>query len=412
MIYQRTILDSVIASTKEYPVTLITGARQVGKSTLVSCFETKGFKYVTFDDTDLLKTAKSNPKKFIDELGFPVIIDEVQRAKEILIEIENKVNRVRKEKGSSFANGMYILTGSQKFHLMKGVSESLSGRVGIIEMEPLSQAEIRGWEEDEFEINNERLFEKANSRLLSGDDFYESILRGFYPARWENPGQPIKNFYSNYVKTYVERDVLEIVNIQNVTKFENFLRVIASSTGEEYNANSISKIVGIDNKTSDSWMGILVASNLITILNPYYEDSMTKRIVKSKKIYMNDTGLACFLMGIDTPKALQMSSFKGRIVETYIFNEIRKSFINHVDDVQIFYYRDNNQNEIDFVLLKDGNLHLIEAKSGKNFGLNHIKGFKQMMGSKYNIAGQCIICTAEEPYRIASQTYAYPIRCI
>ncbi len=412
MHYKRTILNSVIESIDEYPVTLITGARQVGKSTLVSYFEDKGYKYVTFDDTEILFNAKNNPKKFIEELGYPVILDEIQRAKELFIEIESMVNKVRREKGTEKANGMYILTGSQKFHLMKGVSESLSGRVGIIDMEPLSQAEIRSWNEEQFEVDIDKLIEKSSSRELKEEELYESIVRGFYPGRWEIPNKPIKNFYSNYLKTYIEKDVNDLINIKDIKKFENFIKVIASLTGEEYNANNIAKVVGIDNKTVDSWIGILIVSNLVTLLEPYYEDSINKRIVKSKKIFMNDTGLACFLIGIDTSNTLKKSAFKGRIVETYIFNEIKKTYRNNNEDLNIFYYRDNNQNEIDFVILKDGNLNLIEAKSGKQYGINDIKGFKQLENTKYNITGKCIICTNDEVYRIASQVYAFPIKCI
>lgn len=412
MIYARTILKSIITSTEEYPVTLITGARQVGKSTVVSYFETKGYKYISFDDTELLKKAKENPKKFIEEQGFPIIIDEIQRAKELFIEIENVVNKTRREKGTLAANGMYILTGSQKFHLMKGVSESLSGRVGIIEMEPLSQAEIRNWTEQPFIVDLEQLSNKVDDRYLSDDDLYLSIVRGFYPARWEIEGKPINNYYSNYLRTFIERDVRELINIKDLNKLENFIKVLASTTGEELNINNISKIVGIDNKTVESWLSILIVSNIITMLEPYYEDSINKRIVKAKKIYFNDTGFACYLIGIDSPKALKLSSFKGRIFETYIHNEIRKSFKNNMVDVQMFYYRDNNQNEIDFILLKDGNIYLIEAKAGKQYGIEDVKAFKQLENTKYNIAGKCILCCANEMYKISSQIYAFPIRCI
>ncbi len=411
MRYKRTILKSIITSLDEYPITLVTGARQVGKSTLVSYFETKGYKYITLDDTDLLKEAKSNPKLFIEKYSFPLIIDEIQKAKELFPEIEFVVNKVRKEEGSLKANGMYILTGSQKFHLMHGVTESLSGRVGIIEMEPLSQSEIRGWDESPFEIN-EDLFAKCENRTLSDDDLYLSLVRGYYPARWEIEGKPINNYYSNYLKTYIERDVSELISIRDLNKFENFVKVIASLTGEEYNPNSISKIIGIDNKTVDSWLNILVISNIVTLLNPYYEDSINKRIVRKKKIYFNDTGLACFLIGIDSVKTLKLSSFKGRIIETYIHNEIRKSYINNSINAQIFFYRDNNQNEIDFIILKDGNISLIEAKSGKDYGKNDVKAFKQLLNSKYNIAGQCIISCDNDIRRINSQVYAFPIKCI
>ncbi len=412
MLYKRTILDEIINSVDEYPVTLITGARQVGKSTLVSYFENKGYKYITFDDTELLAKAKENPKKFINDLGYHVIIDEIQRVKELFIEIENVVNDFKRNNGTLATNGMYILTGSQKFHLMKGVSESMSGRVGIIEMEPLSQSEIREWNEEPFVIDNELLMQKTNDRYLTQDDLYLSIVRGFYPARWEIEGKPIKNYYSNYLKTFIERDVSELISIKDLRKFENFIKVVASLTGEEYNASNISKIVGIDNKTVDAWLSILIVSNLVTLLEPYYEDSINKRIVKKNKIYFNDTGLACYLIGIDSPNTLKLSDFKGRLVETYIHNEICKSYKNNNVEVQMFYYRDNNQNEIDFIILRDGNLYFIEAKSGKQYGINDIKGFKQLLNTKYNIAGQCIICCADEMYRISSQVYAFPIKCI
>ena len=411
MIYKRTILNSIITSVSEYPVTLITGARQVGKTVLASYFE-KTHKYITFDDTNLLNEAKKNPKAFIEKYKYPLIIDEVQRVKELFIEIEHIVNKVRKEKGTEEANGMYILTGSQKFHLMHGVSESLSGRVGIIEIEPLSQAEIKGWKEEIFSINMDKMMDKGNNRELTDTDLYLSIVRGFYPARWEFFEKPINRYYSNYLKTFIEKDVSELINIKDIPKFENFLKVVASLTGEELNINNVSKIVGIDNKTSESWLNVLVISNLITLLEPYYEDSINKRVVKRKKLYFNDTGLACFLIGIDLPKTLQLSSFKGRLVETYIHNEIVKSFKNNGVDIQMYYYRDNNQNEVDFIILRDGNLYLIEAKAGKKYSSDDIEGFKQLLKTKYSIAGQCIICTTENIYRLNSQAYAFPIRCI
>lgn len=166
---------------------------------------------------------------------------------------------------------------------MKGASESLSGRVGIIEMEPLSQAEIKGWNEEPFTYNLDNIIKKTNERNLTTVDLYESIVRGFYPARWEIENRPIKNYYSNYLKTFIEKDVRELINIKDLQKFENFIKLIASLTGEEYNLNNISKTIGIDSKTVSSWLSILKASNLINILEPYYEDSINKRIVKSKK---------------------------------------------------------------------------------------------------------------------------------
>ena len=170
-----------------------------------------------------MKEAKENPKLFLKTHPAPVIFDEIQRVPELFLEIEASVNKIRREQGSIAANGMYLLTGSQKYRLMKGVSESLSGRVGIIELPPLSQAEIRNYSSHVFEVEAEILSKLSEERSLSEEELYDSILRGFYPARWEIEGMPIKNFYSNYVKTYVERDVSQLINLRDQMKFENFI---------------------------------------------------------------------------------------------------------------------------------------------------------------------------------------------
>lgn len=413
MLINRSILPAVIQNIQEYPITLITGARQVGKTTLVSYFEERyGYKYLSFDNSDLLREALDNPRKFLEKWGYPIIIDEVQKAQSLFVEIERIVNEVRRKNGSQKANGMYILTGSQKFNLMKEVSESMSGRVGIIEMQPLSQCEIRGWNEIPFVVDNQELMNKSDSRQLSDEELYASIVRGFYPARWEIEGKPIKNYYSNYVKTYIERDVSQLIAIQDKSKFENLLKVLASLTGEELIVDNVAKTVGIDNKTVNSWISIAITGDIIRLLHPYYEDSINKRIVKRKKVYFNDTGLACYLLGIDSPKALKLSTFKGRLVETYIHNEIVKSYANQNIEANMFFYRDNNQNEIDLIILNDGKLNLVECKSGKNFTRNHIKGFDKLDDTKYEIAGKCIICTTDDAYRINSNIYAFPVRSL
>lgn len=409
----RNIFPIIEQSVSEYSVTLITGARQVGKTTLALRFRDRGFAYLTFDDTDLLAEAKGNPKKFIEEHPAPIILDEIQKAKELFPEIENAVNKTKREKGSQASNGMYILTGSQKFQLMSGISESMSGRVGIIEMPPLTQAEIRGDEQVRFSVDNAVLMRRAEERVLSDDELYESIVRGFYPARWEVPGKPIRNFYSNYMKTYLERDVSQLINLRDQVKFENLMRVLASLTGEEFIPDNIAKTIGIDKNTVVAWTNIMIAGDIVSLLPPYYEESINKRIVKRKKLYFCDTGLACYLLGIDTPKAMKLSSFRGRMVETYIHNEIRKSILNSGDEAKnMFYYRDSNQNEIDLILLRDGRIERIECKSGKKFDSKAIKGFSQIEGTKYEFGGSCILCLCEEPYRIAPNVFAFPIRVI
>ncbi|MDD6916826.1 MAG: AAA family ATPase [bacterium] len=414
MIFRRHIFSAVSRSINEYPITLITGARQVGKTTLVTIIEReRGYKYVSFDDTELLASAKANPKKFIKEHPAPIIFDEVQKAKELFPEIEAIVNEVRRERGSQSANGMYILTGSQKFNLMKEVSESMSGRVSIIEMPPLSQAEIRNWPEPVFSVDNNNMLSDSEKRSLSDEDLYLSIVRGFYPARWEIEGKPIENYFSNYMKTYLDRDVSQLIALKDKVKFENLLRVLASLTGQEFIPDNIAKTIGVDKNTVNAWTNIAIAGDIVTLLSPYYETSINKRIIKRHKIYFNDTGFACYLLGIDSPKALRRSSFKGSLVETYIHNEIRKSYLNNgLEDKNMFFYRDNNQNEIDLILLRNGKLDFVECKSGKKFTRENIKAFSQLKNTSFEIGGQCIVCTAEEAYRISSNVYAYPVRCL
>lgn len=410
---ERNIFPIIEQSVGEYSITLITGARQVGKTTLALRFKEKGFAYLTFDDTDLLANAKKNPKKFIEEHPAPIVFDEIQKAKELFPEIENAVNKRKREMGSQASNGMYILTGSQKFQLMSDVSESMSGRVGIIEMPPLTQAEIRGYDQPRFSVDNETLMRRSEERHLSDNELYESIVRGFYPARWEVPGKPIRNFFSNYMKTYLERDISQLIHLRDQIKFENLMRVLASLSGEEFIPDNIAKTVGVDKNTVVAWTNIMVTGDIVSLLPPYYEESINKRIVKRNKLYFCDTGLACYLLGIDTAKALRLSSFRGRLVETYIHNEIRKSLLNCGDEAKnMFYYRDSNQNEIDLVLVNDGSIERIECKSGKKFDSKAIKGFSQLEGTNYEFGGSCVLCLCEEPYRIAPNTYAFPIRVI
>lgn len=412
MIYDRNVLNFIIQSTEEYPITLVTGARQTGKTTLVSFFEkNRGYTYISFDDSKLLEKAVNNPQEFLEEYKPPLIIDEIQKAGFLFEAIEKKVNDVRRLEGSIKANGMYILTGSQKLKLMKGVSESMSGRVGIIELMPLSQSELNFYSSSPFVVDNESLFKKEECSELE-HDLYETIVRGFYPARWEFPNKPIRGFYSNYVKTYLERDVSEIINVKDKVKFENFLKLIASYTGQELVVENICKSIKIDNKTVISWLNILVASDIISLVQPYHENSITKRIVKRSKLYFNDTGLVCYLLGIDTVNSLIRSSFKGPVLETYVFDEIKKSYVNANKEINIYFYRDTNQNEIDFVIINDGKLYMVEAKSGSKYTQQDIKGFKQLDNTRYEISGKCILCCTDKSYRIMSGIYAFPLKVI
>ena len=407
---KRTIKDVVHNSINSYPITLITGARQIGKSTL--CYELAkqyNYNYVSLDDIDNRSEALTDPKFFLSKHKAPLIIDEVQYAPILFNCLESIVNKKRLETGE--ANGMYILTGSQKFKLMQNVTESMAGRVGVINMSTLSYNETIGRNEIPFSVDLDKLFDRVEPKITI-DRLFELITKGFYPELYRNNNLNVNTFYSNYVATYVDRDVSELVNVKNKLLFHKLMQLLASLTGEELVYDNLAKLVGVDKKTIVNWISILEASNIIYLLQPYYELSLTKRVVKRPKIYFKDTGLACYLAKLGDPKSLAVSHFAGHFVETYVINEIIKSYENTESYAEFYYYRDNDQNEVDLIIQSNGELTLIEIKSGMNFNNSSIKGFKALEGSKYKINKSCIICLSTDIYKINDNVYALPISVI
>lgn len=403
----RTILKQVELSLKTKPVTLITGARQVGKSTLVQGFMEKGFSYVSLDNIRERETARKDPEMFLSLHPWPLIIDEVQKAPELFDALEAIVNAEKMKNPDNY--GMYILTGSQMYRLMNHVSESMAGRVSIIHMAPLSRNEILGREEPVFSFDPKIANCRAKANPLSAKQLFENIVTGFYPELYRNPLLKREKFYSDYVSTYIERDVSDMVHIKDKFAFLNFMELLASITGEELVYDKLSKVVGVDMKTIKSWISILLAGDIIYLLPPYNELSIAKRIVKRPKIYFSDTGLAAYLAKMNSPEALSSSMLSGRFVETYIVNEIRKSYLNNGLEPNFYYYRDNNQNEIDLVIVENGIVHRVECKSGVRFSSSDIKGFKQLDGSSYKLGEGAIVCNTDVVYPVEKGVFALPI---
>ena len=240
------------------------------------------------------------------------------------------------------------------------------------------------------------------------------IVRGMYPELYdkEKTGIESEKFYSDYVDTYLERDVSQIIQLRDKLKFQNFLEVLASLTGEELVYDTLAKAVGVKVDTIQSWLSVLVAGGIVYLLEPYHEYSIAKRIMKRPKIYFSDTGLACYLSRLNNVDVLQRSIFLGRFVETYIVNEIRKSYTNNGKEANMYYYRDSNQNEIDLVLLQDGELHLVECKAGISYTNRDVKAFSQLKKSSYPIGTSAIICNTPSVYPIGEDVYALPITSI
>ena len=408
----RTIKESVIKAMKNKPVVLITGARQVGKSTL--CGEIKkefGYEYVSLDNLRERETAIKDPELFLSLHRSPLIIDEVQYTPKLLDVIESIVNKVKFEGGDN--KGMYILIGSQIYSLMENVSESLAGRVSIVEMSPLSLREIKGLGETPFVIDPSINQERSAENKITINELYEQIVKGFYPELYDNPNLETETFYSDYVRTYIERDVSQIINLNDKLKFQKFMEVLASLTGEEFVGNNLAKSIGVSLPTIESWLSVLVAGNIVYLLEPYNENSTLKRAVKRPKLYFLDTGLASYLARLNNQDVLKNSIFSGRFVETYIVNEIIKSYKNNNKKANFYYYRDADQKEIDLIMLEGGTLHFIECKSGVSYSKKDVSAFTTLRkNTKYRVGTSGIICSTDAIYSIDEEIYAIPIGAI
>ncbi|WP_052663589.1 ATP-binding protein [[Mycoplasma] testudinis] len=263
-----------------------------------------------------------------------------------------------------------------------------------------------------FEIIPEKLLSWNNSSFTK-DLLFKLIVRGSYPELYRNPKLNSSNFYDSYLKTYLDKDVGEIVSVHNKTLFRKFIELLASYTGCEIIYSNIANKLRIDIKTVASWIGVLETSNLVYFLEPYIESSLSKRVIKRSKIYFNDTGLVCFLLKQNDPLTLSKGVTSGHLVETYVINEIIKSYANSdVLSPGFYYYRNRDQNEIDLIMIKNGKLNLIEIKSGVRYGESDIKAFKKLAAPDYEVDLCAVICTASMIYPINKKTYVLPISVI
>lgn len=351
-----------------------------------------------------------DPEMFLRLHPAPMIIDEVQYAPELFDVIEGIVDEEKHKNGSNA--GMYILTGSQVYNLIQGVSQSMAGRVGIIDMSPLSMSEIFGREERPFVVDFEDNIRRSMERIFSIDDVYGMIVRGGYPELYDQPEMRPSKFYSDYVDTYIDRDVSDLINLKDKLKFRQFMEYVASITGQELVYDSISSAIGVSIHTIQSWLSILVSGGIVHLLQPYFERSNVKRIVKRQKIYFRDTGLACYLAKMFDAETLRVSYLGGHMVETFIINEIMKTYSNNTEEAGFYYYRDSSKNEIDLLILRNATLSLVECKAGMTYGSTDVKAFSRLDKSDYAVGPSCLICLTEKAYPLRPGVYALPISSI
>jgi predicted AAA+ superfamily ATPase len=357
------------------------------------------------DDLEERALAKNDPALFLQMHKTPLIIDEVQYAKELFSYIKIHVDKHQNP-------GDFWLTGSQKFHLMKGITESLAGRVAIIDMLGLSAKEMSGKAQASipFLPTNEWISDaRENQSLLSQIDIiFEKIWLGSFPKLATGGREQREIFYKSYVQTYLERDVKSILSIGDELSFYKFLRATAARTGQLLNYSELARDVDIDQKTAKSWLSILKTSGLVYLLEPYY-NNITKRIIKTPKLYFLDTGLCAFLTGWDSPKTLEAGAMSGAIFETYVFGEILKSYWHNGKDPLVYFYRDSDQREIDFVFESNGTLFPVEVKKTATPSLTATKSFSALHTLKKTIGMGAVICMREKDVPLSREITTIPI---
>ena len=348
---------------------LVTGARQVGKTTMLKTLKSE-INYITLDDMLLSQAAREDPGLFLKPYKTPIIIDEIQYVPDLLRYIKIEIDNSDKK-------AMFYLTGSQQFHLMKNVSESLAGRIGIVNLLGLSLREIKEVNFNEEFLPTDEYMQKRQQceTNISYDEIWEIIHKGQMPALYQDDID-IDMFYSTYVNTYIERDVRNLTQVGDVFSFLKFMTALASRIGQLLNLNSVASEVGISLPTAQRWLSILISSNIVYLLEPYYNNIM-KRAVKTPKIYFLDTGLAAYLTKWKNKDVLEAGSMAGNFFENFVIVEIIKTFYNCGQlRPPIYFYRDKEKREIDLIIEQNGILYPIEIKKSAKPTKEMIENFK------------------------------------
>ncbi len=365
---------------KQFPVVFVTGARQVGKTSILTHLF-HDFDYVTLDDPEKAAEAVNEPRDFIESLKYPAIIDEAQYAPDLFRHIKLVVDRAKHK-------GQFFITGSQSFPLMQNLSESLAGRCGIVNLQPLSAHEL-----------------ERGKRLSSVEEY---ISAGGFPALYADNGINRRHWYPAYISTYLERDVRNILNVGNLRDFNRFLRAAAIRTAQTLSFSDLARDVGLSPNTIKVWVSVLAASHMIHLLEPYHR-SIGKRLVKSPKLYFLDTGLAAHLMGLYSWHEIANSPMAGALWESYAFAQIqRRLFAQGINNPPLYYWRTKDGKEVDFIIEKGGQFIAFEAKLTGTPALNAIKGFdhfKDYYGEEALLKGY-VICRVKKDYSLGKRIRA------
>jgi hypothetical protein len=384
-------------------VLLVTGARQVGKTTLLRHAAARGRAYVTLDDPLVLNLARNDPALFVQRFRPPVLIDEIQYAPALLPHIKMIVDEERKP-------GLFWLTRSQHFHLMKGISESLAGRVGIVRLLGLSRRELlRAPATPPFVPSPAAIRKRLGSGGKLGlGALFDLIWRGSLPAIATDKRTDWSLFYGSYVQTYLQRDVRDLARVGDETAFLRFLRATAARTAQLVNTADLARDADVAPNTAKHWLSILEASGLVYWLQPWHAN-VTKRLVKTPKLYVLDTGLCAYLTGWSTARALEAGAFAGAMLETWVVGELLKSYWHNGVDAPFYYYRDRDGKEIDLLILRDGVFHPLEIKKSAAPSRDDVRSFQSLRRLRVPIGAGGVICLVADLLPLTADTQAIPV---
>jgi predicted AAA+ superfamily ATPase len=402
VILERTLQEVIKKTSKTFKVVLLNGQRQVGKSTLLKSIS-KGSErsYVSLDNMNFRKLAQTDPELFLQQNPPPVIIDEIQYAPELFPYIKIYADEHPEQKGE------FWLTGSQKYKLMQGVKESLAGRIGILDLMGLSYREKikKPFSCKPFLPSIDK---SKDGTKLTIQNVYKRIWEGGLPEVALTKDLDRERYYASYVQSYIERDVRDFYNVERPIQFFDFLSVVAAQTGQLLNYSSLARDISIDVKTAQSWMGILERSGLVYLLHPY-SPNITKRIIKTPKMYFLDTGLCAYLTKWLTPESLLNGAMTGAILETYVIGEILKSYLHNGREPFMYLYHDADQKEIDIVIEQDGTLYPIEIKKTANPGLDDCQNFKGINKLQKKVGLGAVICLQPERIALSREVVSIPV---
>ena len=405
MYIQRHLEQQILDASKYYPVVMVCGQRQVGKSTMLNHIKEPNRRYVTLDDGNARRLAETDPALFFETYGYPLLIDEFQRVPSILLEMKKLVDQ--KALNGEDNSSMFWLTGSQKFKMMQNVAESLAGRIAIFDMSSLSAAEIENRPAAMFHPDLNSIRERLRHSIAKDiHQVYEDIFRGGMP-KLRATDLDRDRFYMDYVNTYIERDIKDLAQVGKLNEFYDFLVYMAARTGQELKYSDIANVIGISAPTAKAWVSILERSGVIFILHPYYSN-ITKRLVKTPKVYFMDTGLAAYLCRWPNAATLENGAMDGAFFETYVVTEIVKSCFNAGKPADLFYYRDIDRKEIDLLIIEGDTMYPIEIKKGKEPSKPD-KNFDVLAQFKMNVQPGIILCMSDELIPYNRQTWYCPI---